>query len=190
MWRAVPVLLLSLLLSSCGPNPGQELTKQVLVSAHTARSGVSHLAMRYEEILEPDGRGPGAPAPGWEEVAVFRASAEARVARELLSGYTTPVPVDPAFERARDIGEVSVATAELVKLALEPSGTWEGFAKELQARRSRLDRAVSALEAGTKSYVLIEARTETNKKSSIYADALARAKATDAAGSGKATSAP
>ncbi len=186
MWRAIPVLLLSLLLSACGPKPGQELTKQVLVSAHTARSGVSHLAMRYEEILEPGGRGPGAPAPGWEEVAAFRSSAEARVARELLSAYTTPVPVDPALERARDIGELSVATAELVKLALEPSGTWEGFAKELQVRRSRLDRAMSALEAGTKSHVLIEARTETNKKSSLYADALVRARASGAAGSGEA----
>lgn len=190
MRRAVPVLLLPLLLSGCGPDPGQALTKQVLVSAHTARTGVSHLAMRYAEILEPAGRGPDTAAPGWEAVTGFRASAEARTARTLLSEYAAPVPVDPAWERARDIEEVSVATAELVKLALEPGGTWEGFTKELQVRRTRLDRAVSALEAGTKSHVLIEARTETNQKSSVYADALVRARATDKAGSGGPASIP
>lgn len=190
MRRAVSVLLLSLLLSGCAPDPGQGLTKQVLVNAHTARTGVIHLTMRYAEILEPAGRGPDASPLGWEAAAGFRASAEARAAKELLSEYATPVPVDPAYERARDIDEVSVATAGLVKLALEPAGTWEEFAKEIQVRRVRLDRAVSALEEGTKSHVLIEARTETNQKSSVYADALVRAKATDAAGPGGAAPTP
>jgi hypothetical protein len=77
MRRAVPVLLLPLLLAACGPTPDQELTKQVLVSAHTARTGVIHLTMRYAEILEPAGRDTGTPVAGWEAVAGFRASAEA-----------------------------------------------------------------------------------------------------------------
>ena len=87
------------------------------------------------------------------------------------------------------IGWTSLATYYYIRVRKRnSSGTWESFAKELQVRRSRLDRAISALEAGTKSHVLIEARTETNEKSSLYADALVRARATDAVGSGEATS--
>jgi hypothetical protein len=190
MRRAVPVLLLPLLLAACGPTPEQELTKQVLVSAHTARTGVIHLTMRYAEILEPVGKGADDPDRGWEEAAPFRASAEALAARELLSEYAKPVPVDPAYERARDLEEVSAATAELVQLALEPRGTWDSYTQEIQKGRSRLDRAVSALEAGTKSHILIEARTETNKKSSVYAAALVRAKSADTAGTGGAVPSP
>jgi hypothetical protein len=190
MRTAVPVLLLSLLLAACGPTPDQLLTKQVLVSAHTARTGVIHLTMRYAEILEPAGTDTGTPAAGWEAVAGFRASAEARAARELLSEYAKPVAVDPSWERARDLGEVSVATAELVNLALEPGGTWESWSQKVREARSRLDRAVAALEAGTKSHILIEARTETNRKSSVYADALVRARATEAAGTGGAAPSP
>lgn len=190
MRRAVPGLLSTLLLVACGPTKEQEVTKQVLVSAHTARTGALHITMRYGEILASAGRAVDAPVTGWEDVAAFRESAEGRVARELLSEYARPVPVDPAFARARDIEAVSVATAELVKLALEPRGTRESFAKEMEASRSRLDRAVSALETGTKSFVLIEARTETNRKSSVYAEAIARARAADASKTGGASPAP
>ncbi len=180
MRTAASGLLLPLLLVACGPTKEQEVTKQVLVSAHTARTGVIHLNMRYAEILEPSASGPGAPARGWDDVAGFRESAEGRASRELLSEYATPISVDPQFRRSGEIEEVSVATAELVKLALGPRGTWESFARETERARSRLDRAVSALEAGTKSFVLIEARTETNRKSSVYAEAIARARAADA----------
>lgn len=183
MRRAVPVLLLPLLLAGCGPTPEQELTKRVLVDAHTARTGVIHLTSRYEEILAP-AAATGEPARGWEEVAAFRDSPEGLVARELLSAYERPVPVAPAFFRAGDIEGLTASTADLVRLALEPTGSWESWSAEIQRGRSRLDRAIAALEAGTKSHVLIQARTETNRTSAVWAEALVQAKAGGAAAGG------
>lgn len=189
MRRAVPVLLLPLLLSACGPTPEQDLTKRVLVDAHTARTGVIHLTSRYAEILAP-ATDAGEPDRGWEEVAAFRASAEGLVARELLSAYEQPVAVDPAFPRAGDIEGLTNATAELVKLALEPAGSWESWSAEVERGRSRLDRAIAALEAGTKSHVLIQARTETNRTSAVWAEALVQARAADPAAGGGTAPAP
>lgn len=184
MRRAVPVLLLALLLVGCGPTPEQELTKRVLVDAHTARTGVIHLTARYAEILAP------AAGSGWEEVEAFRTSAEGLVARELLSAYERPVAVDPAFPRASDIEGLTKATADLVRLALEPTGSWESWSEEVERGRSRLDRAIAALEAGTKSHVLIQARTETNRTSAVWAEALVQAKAGGAAAGGGASPTP
>lgn len=189
MRGVVPVLLLPLLLAGCGPTPEQELTKRVLVDAHTARTGVIHLTSRYAEILEP-AAGSGEPSRGWEETAAFRASAEGLVARELLSALEKPVAVDPALGRAGDIEGLTVATADLVRLALEPAGSWESWSEEIQRRRSRLDRAIAALEAGTKNHVLIQARTETNRTSAVWAEALVQARAGGAAAGGEATPTP
>lgn len=190
MRRAIPCLLVSLLLASCGPKEDHEPTKRVLVNAHTARTGVSHLTMRYAQFLEPATSGPDSTIRGWEDLAGFRASEEGLAARRLLSEYSKPVSVDPASRRHAEIEEVSVATAALVNLALEPRGTWESFSQEIDGARSRLDRAVSTLETGTKDFVLIETRTETNKTSFVYAETIARAKAADSEKPGKKNPAP
>lgn len=179
MRRAVSYVSLTLLLVACGPKEDFEPTKRVLVGAQTARAGVAHLLMRYAEILEPAASGADSTVRGWEDLAGFRESAEGRAARTLLSEYSTPIVVDPASRRRGEIEEVSTATAALVNLALEPRGTWESFSRETTEARSRLDRTISALETGTKGFVLIEARTETNKSTSAFAGAIARAKAAD-----------
>ena len=186
----IPCLLLSLLLVACGPKEDHATTKRVLVNAHTARTGVSHLTMRYAEVLQPAASEPDSTVLGWADLGGFRASAEGLAAKTLLSEYSKPISVDPALPRFPDIVEVSIATAELVNLALEPRGTWESFSLEINRARSRLDRAVSALETGTKDFVLIEARTETNKTSFVYAETIARAKAADSEKPGKKNPAP
>lgn len=180
MRRAVPSLLVSLLLVACSPKEDYGPTKRALVNAHTARTGVIYLAMRYEEILEPASSGPGSTARSWQDLSGFHETAEGLAARRLLSEYSKPISVDPSSRRRAEIEEVSLATAALVNLALEPRGTWESFTDELKRARSRLDRAIAALETGTKGFVLIEARTETNKATSAYAGAITRAKAADA----------
>ena len=190
MRRAVPSLLVSLLLVACSPKEDYGPTKRALVNAHTARTGVIYLAMRYEEILEPASSGPGSTARSWQDRSGFHETAEGLAARRLLSEYSKPISVDPSSRRRAEIEEVSLATAALVNLALEPRGTWESFSREIDVARARLDRAMSALEAGTKDFVLIETRTETNKTSFAYADTIARAKAADSEKPGKANPAP
>jgi hypothetical protein len=181
---------MSLLLASCGPKEDFGPTKRVLVNAHTARTGVSHLTMRYSEVLGAAASGADSTVRGWEDLAGFRESEEGLAARRLLSEYSKPISVDPANVRRGEIEAVSVATAELVNLALEPRGTWESFSQEITGARSRLDRAVSALETGTKDFVLIETRTETNKTSFVYADTIATAKAADSEKAAKPSPTP
>lgn len=177
MRRTVPGLLLSLLLAACAPKVEDGVTQRVLTDAQTARAAVIHLVTRYGEVLDEAGSRPDSPAGGWEAVAGYLESAEGLAAREFLAQYSKPVPVDPAFERSREIDEVSRVTAELVTLALAPRGTWEGFVQETNGARARLDRAVAALESGTKSFILIGARHETNMKTAAYVETLARARA-------------
>jgi hypothetical protein len=190
MRRAVPCLLVSLLLASCGPKEDYEPTKRALVNAHTARTGVIHITMRYAEVLGAGASGSDSKVLDWADLAGFRKSEEGLAARKLLSEYSKPISVDPGSRRRGEIEEVSLATAALVNLALEPRGTWESFSQEITGARSRLDRAVKALETGTKDFVLIEARTETNKASFAYAETIARAKAADSAQPGKTNPAP
>jgi hypothetical protein len=181
---------MSSLLFACGPKEDYGPTKRVLVNAHTARTGVIHITMRYAEVLEVSASGPDSTARDWADLASFRESEEGLAARRLLSEYSKPISVDPAARRQSEIEAVSVATAALVNLALEPRGTWESFSREIDVARSRLDRAVSAFEAGTKDFVLIETRTETNKTSFAYAQAIAKAKAADSEKAAKLKAAP
>lgn len=178
MRRTLPGLLLPLLLVACGgPTKENEVTRQVLVSAHAARDAVSYLTMRYGEVLAPAGADSGSTAGGWESVAGFRGSPEGLAVREFLSEYAKPVPVDPSFRRAREIEDVTRVTAEMVSLALEPQGTWESFGQELGGIRSRLDKAVTTLETGTKSFILIESRTKIEEKAVAFSKMLAQARA-------------
>lgn len=192
MRRAGPCLLLSLLLVSCSaPTKEDEVTLQVLVNAHAARDAVSHLTMRYGEIHDRVARDTGSPAGGPEDFAGFKDSAEGLAVKGFLSEYSKPVPAEPSFVRSREIGELSLATAELVNLALEPRGTWEAFGQEMSVARSRLDRALSALETGAKSHILIQSRTKTEEKAMAFSRMLAQANAgATAPGRDEATKTP
>lgn len=180
MRRAVPVLLLLIPLIACGPTPEekkeQEATQQVLVNAHVARAAVIHLTMQYEKVVAPSGRPADSPAPAWEDAAAYRGSPEGLAASQFLSAFVKPAPVDASFVRAKDLEEAARATAALAALALEPRGTWDSFAGEMNGLRARLDQAVATLEKGTKNHVLIQIRTETNIRTAVYTDALAKAR--------------
>jgi hypothetical protein len=192
MRRAGPGLLLSLLLVACSaPTKEDEVTLQVLVNAHVARDAVSHLTTRYGEIHDRAASDPGTPAGGPEDFAGFRDSAEGLAVKGYLSEFSKPVPMEPSFKRSREIGELSVATVELVNLALEPRGTWEAFAQEIGGARSRLDRALSALETGAKSHILIQSRTKTEEKAMAFSRMLAQVNAgASAPGRDEATKTP
>lgn len=192
MRKAGPGLLLSLLLVACSaPTKEDEVTLQVLVNAHAARDAVSHLTMRYGEIHDRVARDTGSPAGGPEDFAGFKDSAEGLAVKGFLSEYSKPVPEDPSFKRSREIAELSLATAELVSLALEPRGTWESFSEEMSGARSRLDRALSALETGVKSHILIQSRTKTEEKAMAFSRMLAQVNAgAPAPGKDEATKTP
>lgn len=180
MRRALPILVLPLFLVACAPAKDTDVTRQVLANAQIARTAVSDLTMRYGEMLRVAGSSPDAPSGGWEAVAPFRESAEGAAVRQFLSEYSKPVAVDPSFARAREIEELTRATAALVSFALEPRGTWGTFSQEVTSLRSRVDRALSSLEKGTKTFILIEARTKTEEKAMAYSNALAAARAAEA----------
>lgn len=192
MRKAGPGLLLSLLLVACSaPTKEDGVTLQVLVNAHAARDAVSHLTMRYGEIHDRAASDTGSPAGGSEEFAEFKGSAEGLAVRAFLSEYSKPVPTEPSFGRGREIGELSLATAELVNLALDPRGTWESFGQEVSGARSRLDRALSALETGVKSHILIQSRTKTEEKAVAFSRMLAQVNAgATASGKDEATKTP
>ena len=177
MRRTVSCLLPLLLLAACGPTEDQGPTRQALVNAQTARDAVSQLNVRYGEFFNPAGSAPGSTARGSEDLAAFRKSAEGLATREFLSAYAKPISVDPAHPRSKEIAELSHVTAELVNLALEPRGTWESYEKETKAIRSRLDKAVTALEVGTRSFVLVEVRTKTEENAMAYSKMISAARA-------------
>lgn len=179
MRRAVAGFVASLALVACGeggPTPEQTATRQALVGAHVARAAVSHLVSRYAEIVGTPVEAGGA-ATTWGGVTAYRGSPEGLAEGTFLAELAKPAPMDPAFPRAKDLEAVSRATADLVNLALAPTGTWEEFDGQISAIRTRLDEAVAALEKGTKSYVLIEVRSETNMQTAEYTAMLAKAKA-------------
>lgn len=185
MRRAVPGLLFPLLLVACSaPTKENEATQQVLVNAHAARDAVSQLTQRYGEILDPAAGSPDPSTGDWGTVTAFRESAEGLAVRQFLSEYAQPMTVDPAFARSREIEELSLATVGLVNRALEPGGTWGAFVDEMNGLRSRLDKALSTLETGTKSFILVQARSKTEEKAVAYSRMLAKVRA-EAAGPGK-----
>ena len=182
MRGTVPVLLASLALAACdgGPTPEKAATRQALVGAHVASAAVSHLVSRYAEMLGSPATDDTAPV-AWEAVAPYRQSPEGLAEAAFLGELARPVPVEPSFTRAKDIEAVGRATSDLVNLALAPAGSWQEFSQGIAASRGRLDAAVAALEKGTKSYVLIDVRQETNMQTASYTEMLAKAKADAAA---------
>ncbi len=190
MPRAVSCLFLSLLVVACGPAEDLGPTRQALANAQTALDAVSHLTLRYGEILVPPGSAPGTPARGWDEATAFLESPEGVATTEFLGRYAVQFPLEKGHPRYREIDELSRVTVEMVKLALEPRGTWESFSQEMKAVRTRLDAARAALEKGTKSFVLVEVRTKTEENAKSFSEALARARASEPAKKEGAEKAP
>lgn len=192
MPRAVIGLLAALFVSACGggPTPEQLATKAALVDAHVARAAASHLASRYDEAVAGQAPAEEGTTPSWEAAAAYRASAEGLAAVTYLSELGKPVPVDSSFPRAGDIEAVRRATTELVTLVLEPAGTREEFAGRVSDAQARLFNAVSALEKGTKSHILIQTRSESNIRMSEYTEILASSKAAGAGSPQESTPAP
>lgn len=183
MRRAVPGLLISVLLAACGGvwTPEQQLTKQLLVNAQMVRGAVSYQAQRYEEVLRAAAT---AADPGKQASANLQAyyqSGEGRVVYDLLNGVLNPPPADASFPRAKDIDELAGATAALAVVALRPEGEWADWMGKVNAARSRLDAAIAALEKGTKGYVLIDVRQVSNIKTAEFTASLAKARAEDEA---------
>jgi len=178
MRRAIPGVLFSLFLVACGggPTPEQEATRQALVNAGVVRAAVIHLSSKYEESLLAAGADLGGDSMDWQAAAAYRETPEGRVATQFLSGFTNPMPVDAAFKRAAEIGELAKLTSELASLALQPRGSWAAFIGETYDLRARIDQALETLQKGTKAHVLIAARQETNIKTSAYTDSLTRAR--------------
>ena len=192
MPRAGIGLLAALFVSACGggPTPEQLATKAALVDAHVARAAASHLASRYDEAVAGQAPAEEGTTPSWEAAAAYRASAEGLAAVTYLSELGKPVPVDSSFPRAGDIEAVRRATTELVTLVLEPAGTREEFAGRVSDAQARLFNAVSALEKGTKSHILIQTRSESNIRMSEYTEILASSKAAGAGSPQESTPAP
>jgi hypothetical protein len=179
MRRAVPGLLLSVLLTGCSGDwtPEQKLTKQSLVNAHMVRGAVSYQVNRYSEVLRAAATAPDPAKQSGENLAAYFASEEGKVVSTLLNGVLKPAPADPSMARAKDLDEVNGATAALAGLALQPRGAWDDWTRKIEGAQSRLYRATEALEKGTKSYVLIDVRQEANIKTAEFTATLGKARA-------------
>ena len=183
MRRAVPGLLLVVLLAGCGGvwTPEQQLTKQVLVSAHVVRGAAAYQVDRYGEVLRAAATAEDPARQSGENLSAYLASAESQVVSTLLTGALKPAPADPAFPRAKDLDEVASATAALAGLALRPAGTWDDWTRKVDGAKSRLHRAIAALEEGTKSYILIDVRQTSNTQTSEFTANITKARAGDEA---------
>jgi len=183
MRRAVPGLLLVALLAGCGGvwTPEQQLTKQALVSAHLVRGAAAYQVDRYGQVLRAAATAADPSRQAGEALSAYLASAEGRVVSTALTGALKPAPADPSFPRAKDLDEVQNATAALAALALRPAGTWDDWTGKVDAARTRLHRAITALEEGTKSYILIDVRTTSNTQSSEFTANITKARVADEA---------
>ena len=178
MRRTIPGLLLSLLLVGCDAvwTPEQQLTKQVLVNAQMVRAAAAYQVERYSEVLKAAATAADPAKQSGENLAAYFASPENRVVGKLLGDVLKPAPADPSFKRAKEIDEVKGAMAALAALALRPQGSWDGWTRQVDGARSRLDRAAAALEAGQKSYVMIDVRQEANIKTAEFTASLGKAR--------------
>lgn len=179
MRRTIPVLSFALLLGGCDPvwTPEQQLTKQVLVNARMVHAAASYQVERYSDVLKAAATAPDPAKQSAANLAAYFASQESKVVAKLLDGVLRPAKADPSFKRAREIDEVTAATAALAALALRPQGTWEGWTRQVDGARSRLERATEALEAGTKGYVMIDVRQEANIRTNDFTATLGKARA-------------
>jgi len=192
MRRAVPGLLLAVLLGGCGGvwTPEQQLTKKALVNAHVVRGAAAYQVDRCGEVLRAAATAADPARQSGENLSAYYASSEGKLVIGLLNGVLKPAPADPSFPRAKDIDELTGATEALAALALRPEGTWDGWTLKVDGARSRLGRAISALESGTKSYVLIDVRQEANIKTAEFTASIGKARASDEKGGAPEASAP
>ncbi|MFN7988604.1 MAG: hypothetical protein U0529_14105 [Thermoanaerobaculia bacterium] len=178
MRRTIPGLLLSLLLVGCDAvwTPEQQLTKQVLVDTQMVRAAAAYQVERYSEVLKAAATAADPARQSAQDLAAYFASPESQVVGKLLAEVLKPTPADASFKRAKEIDEVKGAMAALAALALRPQGSWDGWTRQVDGARSRLDRAAAALEAGQKSYVMIDVRQEANIKTAAFTASLGKAR--------------
>ncbi len=182
MRRTIPGFLSVALLVACGGDwtPEQQLTKKVLIEAQLARAAAIYQVERYGEVLRAAATAADPAAAARDNLTAYFASAEAKVVSDLLSGALKPQPADAAFARAKEIDEVTGAAAALSTIALQPRGAWDEWTRKVEGARTRLDRAIEALTKGTKGYVMIDVRQETNIRTSSFTEALGKARAAGA----------
>lgn len=150
------LLLATALLLGCG-KAERDSTTIVLANAHAADVAVEISQAGYGQAFS------GA-SDGWGGVGDYQRSPTGREVMAFLEQYRRPVVVPDGFRRTAEIREVSLVTAELVSLALEPRGTWISYGQEMNALRTRFNRALLALETGTKEEVLRNAKGEAGSR--------------------------
>lgn len=150
------LLAVAATLASCG-KAERELTTSVLATAHAVDAAVA--------ILEGgDSRAFSLVNGGWDGVQAYRRGPEGRTVAAFLEQYRRPVVVPDGYRRAGEIRELSLVTAELASLALEPRGTWITYVQEMNGLRTRFNRALLALETGAKKDVLLNAKGEAGSR--------------------------
>lgn len=178
MRKLFVIFSMSVALMGCG-RAEREATGSALASAYTVRETVGHLTTKYSEGFEASFGG------GWAGVNAYRESGVGRAATAFLSPYGKPAPVDSGFKRAAEIRELNLVTAELVNLALEPRGTWISYGQEMNSIRTRFDRALLALETGTREDVLSAAKADAHRNIESYSTRVATAIAKEAEEQGR-----
>lgn len=143
-------------LTSCG-KAERELTTSVLATAQAVDGAVA--------VLEGgDARAFSLLNEGWSGVQAYRRGPEGRTVEAFLEQYRRPVAVSDGYRRTAEIRELSLVTAELASLALEPRGTWISYGQEMNSLRTRFKRALLALETGAKEEVLASAKSEAGSR--------------------------
>lgn len=176
MKKLTRVLLLSALLAGCGGRE-RETSQAVLTSAYVTRTTVAALEARYSQAFD------GFDTPlwieskpkGWEGVIAYRESAEGFAYRQALTPYARPAQLEDGFRHAAELREMSLVTAELVNLVLEPRGSWISFGQEMNGIRTRFDRALLALETVADRDAVVYAKRDAKWKGATISEAIATA---------------
>jgi hypothetical protein len=155
-------------LAGCG-KAEREATGKVLANAYVARDAVALVNTNYAAAFGADYSG------GWAGVVAHRESVIGQIEATFLSPYGKPAPIDSGLKRAAEIRELNLVTAELVNLALEPRGTWISYGQEMNSIRTRFDRALLALETGTREDVIAGAKAEAGGQTESLAVRIATA---------------
>lgn len=160
--------------TGCG-KAEREATITALTSAYTVRDTVSDLEADYARAFDASYVG------GWAGVMKYRESAAGRAALAFLQPLGTPLAVDGGFRRAAEIREMSLVSAELVRLVSDPRGTWISYGQEVNAIRTRFDRALLALETGFPPELQAIAKANARANVARYEGQIANAVAEEAA---------
>jgi len=142
---------------ACG-KAERELTSTVLTNAYSVDGAASTLTGGYSSAFAEQYGG------GWDGVRKYSLGPEGRTAAAFLEQYRKPTVVPNGPKRATELRELSIVTAELASLALDPRGTWISYAEELNAMQTRFKRALLVVEMGSRETVLAEAKGQAGSR--------------------------